>query len=206
VRVSLVLQAVGLFAVTDVDDIVILAVFFGQARRHAGRYRVVAGQYLGFAGILGVSVLTAVGAGLLPESVIPYLGLVPLALGLRAGWSLWRERRNAQVSSGGTTDHRLRAAAHPEPGAFSVAAVTFANGGDNLGVYVPVFANADGEGLLTYTIVFIVLVGIWCAAGWYVATRPLVAQMLSRWAHLLLPTVLVSIGLVILIEGDAFGL
>ena len=87
-----------------------------------------------------------------------------------------------------------------------MAAVTFANGGDNLGVYVPVFANADGEGLLTYTIVFIVLVGIWCAAGWYVATRPLVAQMLSRWAHLLLPTVLVSIGLVILIEGDAFGL
>jgi cadmium resistance protein CadD (predicted permease) len=192
--------------VTNVDDIVILAVFFGQARRHAGRYRVVVGQYLGFAGILGVSVLAALGAGLLPEGVIPYLGLIPLVLGLRAGWNLWREWRNAQVSSGATTDHRLRTAARPEPGALSVAAVTFANGGDNLGIYVPVFANAGGGSLVIYTIVFFVLVGVWCAVGWYVATRPLVAQMLSGRGHLLLPVVLVAIGLVILIEVDAFRL
>ncbi|WP_255512796.1 cadmium resistance transporter [Kribbella sp. VKM Ac-2568] len=74
--------------------IVVLALFFGHAHEHgrAGAIRVVVGQYLGFAAILAASIVGALGAGLLPESVIPYLGLLPLYLGLRAGWSAWRER------------------------------------------------------------------------------------------------------------------
>jgi hypothetical protein len=43
-------------------------------------------------------------------------------------------------------------------------------------------------------------------AGWLLATRPMVARALSRWSHLILPVVLAGIGLVILIEGGAFGL
>jgi len=46
---------------------------------------------------------------------------------------------------------------------------------------------------------------VWCAAGWLLATRPLIARALSRWGHLVLPVVLIAIGLVILIEGGAFG-
>lgn len=48
---------------------------------------------------------------------------------------------------------------------------------------------------------FLVGVAAWCAAGRYFATRPLVAQTLSRWGHILLPIVLIAIGLIILIEG-----
>ncbi|MEV5589690.1 cadmium resistance transporter, partial [Nonomuraea pusilla] len=75
-------QAAGLFAVTNVDDLVVLALFFarGAGRRGAGR-RVVAGQYLGFAAILAVAAAAAFGATFLPEPVLPYLGLLPLALG-----------------------------------------------------------------------------------------------------------------------------
>jgi cadmium resistance protein CadD (predicted permease) len=50
------------------------------------------------------------------------------------------------------------------------------------------------------------LVGVWCAAGRYFATRPVVARALARWGHVLLPLVLIGIGLAILIEGNAFGL
>jgi cadmium resistance protein CadD (predicted permease) len=38
------------------------------------------------------------------------------------------------------------------------------------------------------------------------ATSPVVANALSRWSHILLPLVLIVIGLLILIEGGAFGL
>jgi cadmium resistance protein CadD (predicted permease) len=55
-------------------------------------------------------------------------------------------------------------------------------------------------------IVFLIGVAVWCGAGWFLATRPLVAKALSRWGHLILPVVLVGIGLVILIEGGAIGL
>lgn len=144
--------------------------------------------------------LGALGAGLLPEPAVPYLGLLPVALGLRASWSAWREHRT------GREDDEAPAAVRGGPGVLAVAAVTLANGGDNIGVYVPVFAASGPGALVGYVVVFLVLVAVWCAAGWFFATRPVVAGALSRWGHVLLPVVLIGIGVVILVEGHAFGL
>ncbi|MFD9407169.1 hypothetical protein ACFWBN_09150 [Streptomyces sp. NPDC059989] len=52
------------------------------------------GQYLGFAAILAVAVAAAFGATFLPEAAIPYLGLLPLALGLKAAWQAWKDHRD----------------------------------------------------------------------------------------------------------------
>jgi cadmium resistance protein CadD (predicted permease) len=201
VALSLLGQAAGMFVLTNIDDMVVLAVFFGKAAgQKAAWWRIVAGQYLGFVGILAASVLGALGAGLLPESAVPYLGLLPLALGVRAAWKVWRERRNEE------TEELREVGQGSGPALLTVAAVTFANGGDNIGVYVPVFTVAGVSGMSVYVIVFLIGVAVWCAAGWFLATRPLAAKALSRWGHLILPVVLVGIGLVILIEGGAFGL
>jgi cadmium resistance protein CadD (predicted permease) len=54
-------------------------------------------------------------------------------------------------------------------------------------------------------VVFLILVGVWCAAGRYFATHPAIARVLSRWDHILLPVVLIGIGLMILIKGSTFG-
>jgi cadmium resistance protein CadD (predicted permease) len=189
-------QAAGLFAVTNIDDILILALFFAQGAGHRNTTRnIVAGQYLGFIGILAVALAAAVGATFLPEAVVPYLGLLPLALGIKAAVQAWRHRNDdddeARATDGG-------------PGLLAVAAVTFANGGDNIGVYVPVFATAGASGMSVYVIVFLLLVAVWAAAGRFFATRPFIAKALSRWGHILLPIVLIGIGLLILIEGGAF--
>ncbi|MFJ4788787.1 cadmium resistance transporter [Streptomyces sp. NPDC088794] len=191
-------QAIGLFAVTNIDDILILSLFFAQgAGRPGSARRIAIGQYLGFAAILAVAVAAAFGATFLPESAIPYLGLLPLALGLKAAWQAWKQR--------GDEDDEQEAAEHG-PASLEVAAVTFANGGDNIGVYVPVFATAGVGGMSVYAVVFLILVGVWCFAGRYFATRPVVAKALSRWGHILLPLVLITISLLILVEGGAFGL
>lgn len=147
-------QAVGLFAVTNIDDLVVLALFFAQGADHRGSARrVVLGQYLGFAAILAVAVAAAFGATFLPETALPYLGLLPLALGLKAAWRAWRDRRY-----GGPEEEDERSGAGG-PGPLEVAAVTFANGGDNIGVYVPVFATAGTGGMSVYAVVFLALVG-----------------------------------------------
>jgi len=88
----------------------------------------------------------------------------------------------------------------------TVAAVTHANGGDIIGVYVRVFATTGVGGMLTYVPVFLVLVAVWCAAGLLVAGRPLVASALTRWATSCSASSSFSIGLIILVEGHAFGL
>jgi len=198
VDLTVVGKAVGMFAVTNVDDIVVLTLFFGQAPGRAGAVRVTAGQYLGFAGILAAAVLGSAGAGLLPESVVAYLGLLPIALGLRAGWRVWSHRPERQDEEA-TPD--MASVSVP-----SVATVTFANGGDNIGVYLPVFATATTANVVIYCAVFLIMVGVWCAFGRFVATRRPVAEALWRWGHIVLPVVLIGIGLGILIEGGAFGL
>ncbi|WP_435603400.1 cadmium resistance transporter [Streptomyces sp. bgisy130] len=75
-----------------------------------------------------------------------------------------------------------------------------------MGVYVPVFATAGIGGMTVYAVVFLVLVAVWCFAGRFFATRPVIAKALARWGHILLPLVLIAIGLLIFIEGGAFGL
>ena len=57
-----------------------------------------------------------------------------------------------------------------------------------------------------YAAVFLILVGVWCAAGRFFATRPLIARVRSRWGHIQYPLVLIALGLLILIQGGAFGL
>ncbi|WP_328603948.1 cadmium resistance transporter [Amycolatopsis sp. NBC_00345] len=190
-------QAMGLFAVTNIDDIVILALFFAQGAGHRGAARAVAlGQYLGFLVILAVSVAAAFGATFLPEGAIPYLGLLPLALGIKAAVQAWRRRDDPGEDKAGEGRG---------PKILEVAAVTFANGGDNIGVYVPVFATAGVGGMTGYVAVFLVLVAVWLVAGRFFATRAAIAKALSRWGHILLPVVLIGIGLLILVEGGAFG-
>ncbi|MFC5063487.1 cadmium resistance transporter [Actinomycetospora atypica] len=184
--VSTLTRAVVMFVVTNIDDLLLLALFFGQARRRGAAAGIVVGQYLGFGAILVLSVAGAFGAALLPPAVIPYLGLVPIALGLRAAWQAWR--------GSGEDDEPQMA-----PGPLAVAGVTLANGGDNLGVYVPVFTTTSGAGLVVYVAVFLVLVGVWCFLGRYLATRAPVARALARYGHVVLPVVLIGIGLLILV-------
>lgn len=186
-----------MFVATNLDDLVVLMVFFGRARgNRSATTKVVAGQYLGFVAILVVSVLGALGAQLLPAGVIAYFGLVPILIGIRAAWMAWRHDDDDDGDIGGRAGM----------GIATVAAVTFANGGDNIGVYVPVFAVAGPSGMPAYVIIFLLGLGLWCWLSQRLAAHPAVAQVLERWEHVLLPVVLIGIGMAILIEGGAFGL
>lgn len=196
---GLVGSAIAMFAVTNVDDILLLSLYFGQAKgRSDQEVRIVVGQYVGFGGILVVSIVGAYGASLLSGDVVAYLGLVPLLLGVRAAVEVWRGRgRPAEDVDGAEPDG---------PTVHHLAAITFANGGDNIGVYIPVFASVGAGGIAVYTVAFLIGVAIWCAAGRFLATRPPVARLLNRWGQIILPVVLIAIGAILLVHGGAFGL
>lgn len=197
---SSVLQAIGLFIATNIDDIIVLSLFFARgAGRRGTTARILVGQYLGFAGILGASVLVTLGAGaFLPPEVIPYFGLIPLGLGLWAAWQAWRNR--------GADDDDEAKVEGKTVGVWTVAGVTFANGGDNIGVYVPVFLSVGPAAVVAYCIVFLALVAALVGLGKFVATRRPIAELLERWEHILFPIVLIGLGIFILVSGGAFGL
>ncbi|MCU0295351.1 MAG: cadmium resistance transporter, partial [Candidatus Nanopelagicales bacterium] len=149
--ISSALQAIGLFLVTNIDDIIVLSLFFARGAGQRGTTtKIVVGQYLGFGGILLASLAVTFGAGLfLPDAAIPYFGFIPLLLGGHAAWQAWR---NGDVGGDTFADKPISALA--------VAAVTFANGGDNIGVYVPVFLAVGTGALVAYCVVFLALVAV----------------------------------------------
>ena len=196
---AFILQAIGLFIATNIDDIIVLSLFFARGAGRSGTTaKIIAGQYLGFGAILATAVIVALGArSFLPESFIPYFGLIPLALGLRAAWKTWRGKDD--------DDDDEQATGKPIS-VMTVAAVTFANGGDNIGVYVPIFVTVGAVGIIAYSGVFLLLVAGLVLVARYVATRKPIAAILERWEHVLFPLVLIGLGIFILVEGGAFGL
>lgn len=196
-----VLQAIGLFLATNIDDIIVLSLFFARGAGQRGTtVRILVGQYLGFVGILGAAVLVSLGAGaFLPPEVIPYFGLIPLGLGLWSAWQAWRRRHDDDDDDEGKIEGKKVAV-------WAVAGVTFANGGDNIGVYVPVFLSVGPAAVVAYCVVFLALVAVLVVVAKFIATRRPIAEILERWEHILFPIVLIGLGIFILISGGAFGL
>lgn len=77
--------AAGLFAGTNIDDLVVLAVLNASSRAggRPRRWHIWAGQYAGIAILVAVSLAAARGLTLIPEGWIWLLGLLPLSLGVR---------------------------------------------------------------------------------------------------------------------------
>lgn len=189
--------AIVVFGSTNIDDIFLLAAFFADPRlRHRS---VVMGQYLGIGALVLASALAALLALTLPEGWVALLGVVPLLLGLSKLLAL---RTDAAGGEGGSEAHRIQdqersAERGLRSQVLAVASVTVANGGDNLGIYVPLFATAP-ESIATYALTFAVLTGVWCALGHLLVHNRVLGGAIRRYGHVVLPIVLIGLGVYIL--------
>jgi cadmium resistance transport/sequestration family protein len=178
------------FAATNIDDIFILMLFFSQTSEAFRNWHIVLGQYLGFAALVALSVLGSLGVLIVPEEWVGLLGLVPIFLGIRALMQLREdsEEDRKPIESSGIG---------------GVATVTFANGGDNIGIYVPLFASVGYASMGVIILVFFALVAGWCYVGYKVGGHPTVAEKIDRYGHIIVPFVLIGLGIYILLENGS---
>lgn len=203
------LAGVTSFIATNIDDIVILMLFFSQVNSQFSARHIVLGQYLGFVALILVSLPGFFGGLLLPKAWIGVLGVVPIAIGL---WQLWHDDDEETVQ---TVAWKVDAAPRRSsrllatllaPQTYHVAAVTIANGGDNIGIYVSLFASSTLSDLMVILIVFLILVGVWCFVADYLSRHPAIAPILSRYGRAIVPYVLIGLGIYILIENETYRL
>lgn len=184
-------SAIGLFAATNIDDIVVLTVLFLASRRGQLRpWQIVVGQYLGFITLVVISVVAALGLTIIPDEWVGFLGLIPLGIGI---WALVRGlRRNGDDDD----DDKIAAV-----GLWGVAGITIANGADNISLYTPIFRTSSPGDVTIMIVVFLILVAVWCAAGRLIGTHKAVTETLERVEHWLVPVVFIGLGLFILVES-----
>jgi cadmium resistance protein CadD (predicted permease) len=177
--------AIVLFVSTNVDDLVVLVALFAHSKFRARD--VVAGQYLGLAVLFVVSAAGALLALVIPNTYLGLLGIFPILIGIRKLIALRHER----VEAGPAGTGRYGSIA-------GVALVTIANGGDNIGVYMPSFAVHSASQIAVIAIVFVAMTALWCLFAHWMVNHPRLGAPLRRYGHIFAPIVLIGLGLLIL--------
>src|SRR3984957_38468 len=124
--------AVALFASTNVDDIFVLIGFFADPKFRTRD--IVLGQYAGIAALFGVSLVASLLSLVIPRPYLGLLGIVAILIGAKKVVDFYRKRDKGQT----TLERHSKTSAYGRSA--TVALVTMANGGDNIGIYAPSFA------------------------------------------------------------------
>ena len=197
--------AVALFAATNVDDLVVLTLLSASSRASGRprRWEIWAGQYLGFAVLVGLSLAAGRGLSLVPTRWLWLLALIPLTVGVVTLAAAVRAARRA-------SNQRPRRPVAPGPerracsnvrwlswmaGVAGVGTLTVVDGADNLAAYTPVFATANDGRIAVTLAVFAVGVAVWCAAGALLTHHRRITDTLARYGRWILPAAFILIAL-----------
>lgn len=197
-----IITAVTAFGATNIDDLVILLLFFSSVNATFRRRHILIGQYLGFGALVIASLPGFFGGLILPHRWIGLLGLIPIAIGLSC--LINREEDSLEEVEAETNlseDSPLGSLISPQT--YSVAAITIANGSDNISVYVPLFANSNLVSIILIVGVFFVLVGVWCYLAYKLTNQQAIAAILTRYGNAIAPLVLIILGAFIVLESQA---
>jgi cadmium resistance transport/sequestration family protein len=197
-----IMQGIAAFIATNLDDVVVLMVFFTQINANFRVWQVVIGQYLGFGVLLLLSLPGYFGGKLVEPQWIGLLGLVPLGIGIKLLFDQDDEDQDSSVQT--VVNPRLqKLLIFLPPQILQVAAVTVANGGDNIGIYVPLFASKNLLGLLEIIGTFLLMVAVWCWIAWRLVKQPAIGQLFSKYGDRFVPWVFIALGCYILFESGA---
>jgi cadmium resistance transport/sequestration family protein len=189
----IILTAISAFVSTNLDDMFLLVAFFANPEFKAKD--VVLGQYLGFIVLLTVSSLAYFVQFIIPSNWISLLGVIPIMIGIR---SLLHLKKTQTDDSG---EKRNFSKYKEGQKMLPVTLVTLANGGDNLGVYMPLFASMDLFDLFLTATTFLIMVGVWCFLGYKLVNNRVLGNKIKNYGHYILPFIMIVIGLVIILRG-----
>lgn len=194
-----------LFATTNVDDLFVLVAFFADP---AFRPRqVVLGQLLGIGTLVAISLVGSLLALVAPAEYIGLLGILPFGMGALGLARMLRGsggEAGEAGEAGGAGEGAAPAGGHRR--VVAVALVTIANGGDNIGAYVPVFATRTPAELAATVLVFLLMTAVWCLVAHALVAHPRLGPVIRRVGAPLTPFVLMGIGVLIVVESGAYQL
>ena len=177
----------GSFAATNVDNLALLVSWLISGRGHPRK--ILAGYAIGMLALLIVAILFGLGANFVPERYVGYLGLIPIALGLKGLYELFRSKTETEVELVPSTNLAL---------IFSIATTQLANGIDTVLVFGPLLA--DSELGVDFMMIggFFVMVLVWFRLARFLESQASRIAIIERYSHWISPIVLIVIGLYIM--------
>lgn len=194
---ALILSAAAVFLSTSIDYLVILIVLYSQKRDRRRAGSILAGQYLGLSVLILISLIAAFALHLIPEDwIVGFLGLIPLALGIRAA---------VHPEGGEEAGEALSSSQKYRSLAVSVAALTLASGGDNLGIYIPYFTTLRPFEIGLVVLIFAVMTLLLNFVSVKIARLKKVGETIEKYQRVLVPVVFIALGIYIMAENGTIS-
>ncbi len=205
---SIIAIGVASFAATDIDDIFVLMMFFSSSSLpHSMTFpakQVVLGQYVGIGLLVAISALGSFISLAVPTYIIGLLGIIPIVIGINKLIEL-RKKDYDDNDKTSSPKYAIQEKNKSYLSFLAVAAVTFSNGGDNIGVYTPMFAKYNSASEIAALVaVLMAMTAVWCIGAYYLVNHPLVASRIHRMGRVVLPFVLIGLGIYIISESFLF--
>jgi cadmium resistance protein CadD (predicted permease) len=183
------------FIASNIDDTFILILLFSSLSfqtRH-----IIIGQFLGIAVLIIISALGALIALVLPPFLIALLGFIPIGIGIKR--LAEHLDRNRITEKNKTFQDNKGQGLIPF---LTVSAITISNGGDDIGVFMPLFAKYNTVAEVTTLVsIFMVMTMVWCISTRYFVNHPIIATRIERFGNIITPFVLIGLGFYILAGG-----
>ncbi|TRU06973.1 cadmium resistance transporter [Microcystis protocystis FBCC-A270] len=204
--VALLITSVTSFVATNLDDLMVLMLFFSRLNANFRPRHLIIGQYLGFTLILLASSLGLLFGLLVSKEWIGLLGFIPLIIGIKQLLSRENEDYIQEVREDVNYSKNRSFFPRFPSQTYYVAAVTVANGGDNIGIYTSLFANNSPMHVLIIMIIFYLMMGIWCALAYFLITHPRIAKVVTNYGHKISPFIYIFLGIYILVDSQFYRL
>lgn len=197
--IQTILTAGTVYISTSIDYLFLLIIIFGQGNIAAQKGQVYAGQYIGTAFLVGISLVAAYIVGFIPQDwLVGLLGLVPIALGVRFAIVGEEEEDEEEIIKRVNQSHSTKIF-------WTVTLLTIASGGDNLGVYIPYFSSLNAYEILVVLVVFAIGIVVLCEISRYLSNIPFVSETIEKYEQIIVPVVFISLGVYILLENNTLG-
>lgn len=187
-----ILTGITAYISTSIDYLIILMVIFGSVNRKE-RWLVYWGDLLGTSVLVAASLVLAFILGFVPQEwVLGLLGIIPVLMGLRL------------LISGESDDDEVVESQMKKRRniIMNVAIITIATcGTDNIGIYVPIFAQSTVQTLAVILITFFFMLSLFCYVGYLLIKIPKVAEILERYGMYITAIVYIGLGLYIMFES-----
>ncbi|MFS0518306.1 cadmium resistance transporter [Nostoc sp. UIC 10607] len=203
--ITTLLVGISAFFATNIDDIFILLLLFSQLNSSFKSRHIVAGQYLGFTVLIIASLPGLFGGLIIPPNWIGLLGLMPMTMGISSLINQ-EENQTLEVAFASAEYQDANTTSFFNARTYNVAAITIANGSDNISVYVPLFASSNIVDFIIIIGVFFILIAICCYLAYKFTYQTKIAYQLSQYSSYILPFVLIIVGGIIILKTEALSL
>jgi len=202
---------------TTFDDNIYLTGFFSEVNRTFRPKHVVVGELIGFTALISISLVGFLIGLAISSDWIGLLGILPILIGLNnlrlliVNKDESVENKSAKLQQNARFrgfDSRERSLLDiiQDRQTYSVSAVTISNGGNNLGIYIPLFASSSLQSLAVIVPICYLIVCTWLFMSYHLTRTPGIALVLSRYASKLFPFVLMWLGLRIILDNQSYKL